>query len=255
MNILDHPLIARRYFFPIQERVLDATLVPLADGGHLTCWRSAPPSSTRPVLVCFHGNGELVSHWRGDFVERVRGELGFEVFLSEYRGYGGSDGEPRLGQMLDDIPAIFDAVGVAPERVAVWGRSVGSIFALEWVERYPTTGALILESGIHDVAQRLLLRVDPERELGCSREAFLAAVEARCDHAAKLSRYLNPSLHLHTLRDHIVGVEHARQNVSSAGGRATAVEFERGDHNTIMAYNADAYFSHMRTFLDGAFVG
>lgn len=253
MNILDHPLIAQRYFFPMREHVPDATLVPI-DAGNLTCWRSAPSSSNRPFLVCFHGNGELVSDWRGDFVARVQAR-GFEVFLAEYRGYSGSDGEPQLGKMLDDVSAIFEAVDVAPEQIAVWGRSVGSIFALEWVDRYPDTGALILESGIHDVAQRLLLRVDPERELGCSRQEFLFAVHERCDHAAKLSRYHNPSLHLHTVHDHIVGIEHARQNVASASGKALLVEFERGDHNSILAYNTDAYFEHMHTFLRDLFPG
>ncbi len=247
MSMLDHTLIAQRYFFPVRADVPDACLVPI-DEGHLTCWRSAPATSERPFLVCFHGNGELVSHWMGDFV-RIIQSMGFEVFLAEYRGYSGSHGEPQLGKMLDDIPAIFDAVGVPAERIAVWGRSVGSIFALEWVNKYPRTQTLILESGIHDVAQRLLLRVNPEVELGCSTTDFVNEVLARCDHQKKLENYPQKSLHLHTIHDHIVGIKHAQLNAASAGDRARLVEFDQGDHNSIMAYNQRAYFQEMSAFL------
>lgn len=247
MSLLNHPLIAQRYFFPVRTRVPDATLVPI-DVGALTCWRSAPAGSGRPVLVFFHGNGELVEHWRGDFV-RVIGSMGYEVFLAEYRGYGGSDGEPELGKLLDDVVAIKEAVGEREEDVVVCGRSVGSIFAIEWVERSPGCGGLILESGIHDVAQRLLLRVDPERELGCSRQDLIEAVLERCDHEAKLSAYAGPSLHLHAVQDHLVSVEHARQNARACGERATLVELPRGDHNSIMAANSAAYFKALGDFL------
>lgn len=247
MSILNHHLIAERYFFPVRATVPDATLVPI-DAGHLTCWRSAPATSSRPVFVFFHGNGELVEHWRGDFTAAIEA-MGYDVFLAEYRGYSGSDGEPQLGKLLDDVVAIAEAVAKSPGEVVVCGRSVGSIFALEWVERFPGTRALILESGIHDVAQRLLLRVDPVTELGCSREAFVQEVMSRCDHAKKLANYPGKSLHLHTLHDHIVGIDHARRNALAAGARATLHELPRGDHNTILAANASAYLTALRDFL------
>ena len=55
---------------------------------------------------------------------------GVNVALGEYRGSGGSSGESALASMLDDALAITDALGVEPSRLVVYGRSVGSIYAL-----------------------------------------------------------------------------------------------------------------------------
>ena len=106
--ILDHEVISQRYFFPQRAPLADAVSVPTPEGP-LACWRSAPPSD-RPVLVHFHGNGELVHHWAPDFAPMVQ-RMGYEVFLAEYRGYGASAGKPRLSAMLDDVDAIATAIG------------------------------------------------------------------------------------------------------------------------------------------------
>ena len=90
--------------------------------------------------------------------------MGWDLLLAEYRGYGGSTGEPLLGRMLDDVEAVLRAAG-PPERLVVFGRSVGSLFALEAVARCPGVAGLVLESAIADPLERLLLRVTP-RELG-----------------------------------------------------------------------------------------
>lgn len=251
MELLDHPIIAERYFFPQQVELPDATWVP-TPVGPLGCWRSAPPSD-RPVMVHFHGNGELVHHWIGGFVRAIQ-ETGYEVFLAEYRGYGASAGQPLLGAMLDDLDAIADAVGVPPEQIVVFGRSVGSLFAIDWVERFPTTAGLVIESGIHDVLERLALRMTPA-ELGCTRAELEAAVSARLDHHKKLSAYAGPSLFLHAEGDHLVGISHAERNAQAAGERATLVRFPYGDHNSILGANVEDYFEALEAFLSDCSAG
>ncbi len=245
MSVLNHPLIAQRYFFPQKVELPGATLVP-TPVGPLACWRSAPPSE-RPLLVHFHGNGELVHHWVQGFVPTLQ-EMGFEVFLAEYRGYGASAGEPLLGEMLGDLDAIRDALGVPDKQVVVFGRSVGSIFAIEWVNRFPETRGLVIESGIHDVLERLALRVSP-RELGVGPDALREACERELNHGDKLARYGGPSLFLHAEGDHLVEISHAERNAQAAGERAELVRFSRGDHNSILAMNAEAYFKALERFL------
>ena len=245
MSVLNHPLIAARYFFPQRVPLPGATWVE-TPAGPLSCWRSAPPS-TRPLLVHFHGNGELVHHWIDGFAPVIEA-MGFDVFLAEYRGYGASAGEPLLGEMLGDLDAIHEALGVADADTVVFGRSVGSIFAIEWVKRYPETRGLILESGIFDVLERLALRVTPG-ELGCTQEALEAACREHLDHGAKLRGYAGPSLILHARGDHLVDHTHAQRNAEAAGARARLVTFPHGDHNSIMAANAEDYFAEIGAFL------
>lgn len=200
-------------------------------------------------MVYFHGNGEVVAEGLGLAAEMA--PMGVGVFLAEYRGYGGSDGTPALAGMLDDVPAIHEATGREPGDVVVFGRSVGSIYAVEYARRYPGIAGLILESGIHDVLQRLLLRLTPE-ELGGDFGDLEAAVRARCDHAAKLAGYTGPLLVLHAENDSLVGVEHGRANFAAAAGpEKRLVVFERGDHNTILGQNWDGYWGAVREFLRG----
>jgi pimeloyl-ACP methyl ester carboxylesterase len=181
--------------------------------------------------------------------------MGWDVFLAEYRGYGGSAGAPRLGAMLDDVVAIVEAVGVPPEQVVVFGRSVGSLFAIEAVHRFPTLAGLVLESSIADVHQRLRMRVEPA-EMACSEDDLRAAVAARLDHRTKLGGYRGPTLTLHAEGDFLVPIDHGERNHAWAGGaQKTLVRFPRGDHNSIFAYNQGEYLRHLEGFLSGVHPG
>ena len=244
--ILDHDFISQRYFFPRAAPLPDGVYVPTA-GGRLGCWRSGPVSD-RPVLVQFHGNGEIIQDWMGDWVHWIQAQ-GFEVFLAEYRGYGGSEGTPRLAAMLDDVAAIVEAVGVPPAQMLAFGRSIGSLYAAEMVHRFPDTGALVIESGISDLSERLLLRVHPS-ELGCTREALEAAVNEHFNQAQKFGGYKGPSLFLHAEHDHLVGVHHAVANHGASGSEgAQLVRFPNGDHNSILAANVRPYLETLGTFM------
>jgi alpha-beta hydrolase superfamily lysophospholipase len=246
--ILDHPVISERYFFPRPTPLPNPVMVEVP-GARLGCWRSAPPSD-RPVLLHFHGNGEVVADWTELLTGAVQ-RMGFEVFFGEYRGYGASTGTPMLGAMLDDVSAIIEAVGVAPERIVVFGRSVGSIYAIEAVHRFGSMRGLILESGIHDVLERLALRLHPD-ELGCTAAELQHAVSRRLDHQAKLSGYTGPCLVLHAEQDHLVGVQHAIANHRAvASENKRLVRFPQGDHNSIMGANMQAYMTELSRFLVG----
>jgi pimeloyl-ACP methyl ester carboxylesterase len=153
--------------------------------------------------------------------------------------------------MLDDVAAIVEAVGVPPERIVVFGRSVGSLFAIEAVHRYPALAGLVLESGIADVYQRLRMRVEPA-EMACSEDELRAAVAARLDHRAKLGAYQGPTLTLHAEGDFLVPIDHAERNHAWAGGAGKKlIRFPHGDHNSIFAYNHQEYLRHLEAFLRG----
>jgi pimeloyl-ACP methyl ester carboxylesterase len=246
-DLLDHPLIAARYFFP-RGGAPRARLDVDAGDALLACalHRADPEGHT---VVHFHGNGEVAADWQEGFEEAVLG-MGWDLLLAEYRGYGGSTGEPRLGRMLDDVEPILRAAG-PPERVVVFGRSVGSLFALEAAARVPGLAGLILESAIADPLERLLLRVDP-RELGVTPAAFEGAVAARLDHRAKIGAYRGPVLLLHSRDDGLVDVSHAERLEQWAGGEATLRVFEEGDHNSILAVNEPAYLAAVGRFLAAA---
>lgn len=247
-SVLDHRLITERYFFPRPARVPDVVEVPAADGSTLACARAPGPEGA-PTIVYFHGNGEVVTDHLG--MGHVAAALGCGLFLAEYRGYGGSTGTPQLAAMLEDVEAVLDAAGSAPEKTVVFGRSIGSIYALECVRRRPTLAALVLESGIADVHERIALRVTPE-ELGCTAAELRAECDRLFDHRAKIGGYSGHVLVIHAAGDHLVDVRHGEQNhewATAAASRTLSI-LPHGDHNSVLMLNEQEYWSAVGRLVD-----
>lgn len=241
---LDHPLISERYFFPRRDPVAESFPV-LVDGATLACrsYRNRPGAKT---VIHFHGNGEVAADYQQGFPE-LFARLGWNLLLAEYRGYGGSTGRPQLGRMLTDVDAVLAAAG-PPEQLVLFGRSVGSLFAIRGIRQSPQIAGLILESGIADVRERLLLRIAPE-ELGVSPAALDALLADSFDHQTSLSSYHNPTLVLHTRHDGLVDASHGERLHQWAGGRKSLNIFPHGDHNSILARNAAEYADLVARFL------
>lgn len=232
-NLLDDRVISERYFFPRNDAP-SAPWVVETSGQRLACIRAA--KHVGPAVLHFHGNGEVASDWSSDFADALSA-AGIDAYFGEYRGYGGSTGAPVLAAMLDDALAIADATGVRAEDLVVYGRSVGSLYALH-VASQRNVKALVLESGIADVLERLVMRVSA-RDLGVTEDELREAVAASFDHRAKMEKTTCPVLVLHTRGDTMVRPRHAEALASWAGTRAELVLYERGDHNSIHAFNGD----------------
>ncbi len=244
MTIADHDLITSRYFFPRDDKPTDATYVDVGDA-RLACHHA---DFGHPLTVLhFHGNGEVVADYIPGFAQSIDA-CGANALFAEYRGYGGSTGTPRLGKMLDDVEPIRQALDVPDHNLVVFGRSIGSIYALEFVSRFPDVGGLVLESGIADVLERILLRAEPEA-LGTTRQAIQQEFSELFDHREKLEHYGGPTLVMHANNDHLVDFSHAERNAEWAGEQARLVGFDQGNHNSIFPLNRQEYLGELRTFL------
>ena len=239
MSILDHPIISERYFFPRWQAVEDPRWVKVQDA-RLACYHREEGNDF--TIVHFHGNGEVCADYVPRF-PRQMAKLGADTFLAEYRGYGGSTGKPQLRAMLDDVGPIFDAVGRPPEEIIVFGRSVGSIYAVEMAHRFPVAG-LILESGIADPAERILMRATPA-ELGTTAEDLDAEFQAHLDHRSKLADRELPTLVMHCQSDSLVSVSHAIKLAAYPRSGSRLVIFDRGDHNSILSMNEADYLTEV----------
>ncbi len=96
------------------------------NGAQLEGWWIENPQATTPaVALYFGGNAEDVL-----YTASAASEINARaVVVVNYRGYGGSSGEPGQKALYDDGLAIYDYAikrGVPPQNIVVMGRSLGS---------------------------------------------------------------------------------------------------------------------------------
>ena len=160
---------------------------------------------TRAVLLLFHGNGEVVSHY--DEPASRFADSDVDLAVVDYRGYGASDGTPTLRTCLADCHLVLDAVRdlAAGRPVVVMGRSLGSACAAELCQA-PREGVVgyVFESGIADVEGVVRRRgIDP-------RGAISDADRAVFDPLPKLRRCVAPTLVLHGADDALIPASEAQ---------------------------------------------
>jgi alpha-beta hydrolase superfamily lysophospholipase len=257
--LIDHPVVSDNYFFPRRLTLKDFPekdfgrlhFIPTPDGIDLTAYQYAPHPKAG-TLFHFHGNGEVIA----DYLDGFHGEIekiGLNSFFVEYRGYGLSGGEPSLSKLLEDVPTVLaylsERAGVPPDRTVIMGRSIGSLFAVEAAVRLKNKFAgLILESGIADLTERLLLRVEPE-EIGGDPDRFYEEVDRYFNQQEKMGSIDRPLLILHTVHDGLVDPSHAQSLYEWCASPRKRIEFfDRGNHNTIFYENTREYFSLMGEF-------
>lgn len=212
--------------------------------------RFHPASASSPTILFFHGNGEVVSDY-DDVAEEYRASgLGF--FVADYRGYGGSDGQPGFAVIIEDahpiaarFHAVLDGRGSTGKRF-VMGRSMGSHAALELAARGPAQfSGLILESGVGHLSR--LVRFFSGRPVTPEAQAVFDA------HAEKVRSIALPALVLHGQEDELVPVETA---VEFHGMLTTPdkelVVIPGVGHNDIFYNGRDRYFAAVRAFTSAA---
>ncbi|MDP7016965.1 MAG: alpha/beta hydrolase [Pirellulaceae bacterium] len=214
-------------------------------GAQLACHHhvSDPDNLT---LVHFHGNGEVVADYVPGMVDELT-RLGLNSLFVEYREYGDSTGTAQLVAMLGDGQRVLEAVGLQPGEVIVFGRSIGSLYAIELAHRHPDIGGMILESGIAAPGERFLAYADL-RAAGIDEAEVMAEVKRHFDHRTKLWGYRQPLLIMHCEQDDLVDISHAERNHKWARGYKLLRRFRDGNHNSIMMANYAEYFQSIKSF-------
>jgi hypothetical protein len=207
-------------------------------------------SGTQPsnaTIIYFHGNGGNISHvaWVG----KNLASRGFDVLLVDYRGYGRSDGEVDGESELNlDGDAAYNYIvnmrGVGPEKVVLFGQSLGTTVAVDLASRKPC-GAVILESGLSS-AREMAAQVLP----WIARPLY-ALGKNRFESARKLAQVKSPILVTHGDPDPIIPVEQARKLYAAANEPKKLLIYPGAGHN-VHGTVGQEYLDEVSSFIDGA---
>jgi hypothetical protein len=198
------------------------------DGEKVIAWY-VPPRDGKRVVVFFHGNGDTLALR----VPRLRAVIadGTGLVALSFRGYAGSSGQPtEPGLMLDALAAYdYAAARFAPERIVVWGFSLGTGPAVAVAAERPI-GKLILEApytSTADVAAADLPFI-PVR--------LLMTDQFHSDQ--RIAKVHVPLLVMHGERDPGIDIRFGRQLFALANEPKRFVAFPDGGHFDLDNYGA-----------------
>lgn len=198
-------------------------------------------------LLFFHGNGEVVSDY--DDVGPRYNEQGINFLAVDYRGYGLSTGSPAVSAMVEDAHRVLHWVRTwladqgCTGHLAVMGRSLGSVSAIELAASEESVAGLIIESGIARTLPLLSTIGVDVQALGIEEADGFGNLE-------KISRVQKPTYILHAQHDRIIPLGQAEELQSLCGARSKEFQMIPGaDHNNIVALTGKLYFQAIKQFL------
>lgn len=204
-----------------------------------------PAQEERAVVLFCHGNAGNNSH-RLDSI-RLFHDLNLSILIFDYRGYGKSEGSPEEeGTYLDAEAALDYLVNsrhVHPEKIVVFGRSLGGAVAAEIALRHKV-GALIIESGFTSVPA-----------IGREYYPFLPVkLLSRYSYATidKVNKINAPKLFIHSPNDEIIPFQHGKSLYEKASPPKEFLEIS-GDHNNGFRISGSFYTDGLDRFISKYF--
>jgi alpha-beta hydrolase superfamily lysophospholipase len=136
-------------------------------------------------------------------------QLGFAVFLVDYRGYGKSQGDfPFEKQIYADAEVAWDYLvqtrKIAPAQIIIYGHSMGGAIAIDLATRHPNAGSLIVQSSFTSMSAMA------DRAWWYKLVPLQLLLTQRFDSLAKVRSLKMPVLYIHGTADRFVPAEMSR---------------------------------------------
>jgi hypothetical protein len=205
----------------------------------------------RWLVIYFHGNA-------GNRRRRVKDctdftELGADVFLFDYRGYGDNPGSPSEEKLAADAQAVWkyatEKRHVAPERILIYGESLGGGVATRLAAEISQAGTppagLILSSTFSSLVDAASFHY-PWFPVSLMLTERYPSVE-------RIKNVTCPILHIHGSEDTIVPIQFGQRlfdaapEKSAAGIKKRFLELKGYGHNDIAK---STFHDAIQTMLD-----
>lgn len=200
-----------------------------------------------PFILYFHGNGEIVPDYDDLGIIFIENNINFMPV--DYRGYGFSNGNPSLSNLLHDAVKISDFAFDFRDKngftgaFAVMGRSLGSASAIEATDKRNYFDAMIIESGFASFKKLL-------RTLGFY-DNDLDQLEDPLLNDDKIKSFVKSLLIIHGKQDQIIPFSQGKLLFESSESKVKKlVEIKNAGHNTIFTYGLDLYFNSIKNLFE-----
>lgn len=215
------------------------------DGAMITGIVIPAADSAAQWLLYLHGNaGNVTSSVLPYFYARWHA-LGLNILAIDYRGFGESESRaPDEKGTYADARAAYEWLrtmrGVPPERIVLYGHSLGAGIATELALHVQAAG-LIIEGALTSVPDRgaEIYPWIPVRVI--SRQRF--------ENIEKIGKVAMPKMIMHAMDDEIVPYVHGQRLYAAARAPKEWVELKGGHMNAFLQDSAH-FWRHARGFVE-----
>lgn len=203
-----------------------------------------PHEDSTGTILMLHGNAGNIGH-RVTWL-KILHDLGVNVFIIDYRGYGKSEGEPFEAGLYRDARAAYDwwfaERKPRDEKLILYGESLGGAVAVHLAARASPSG-LILQStftSARDMAKTMFL-------IGL----FQPLVNVHFNSADAIARITCPKLFIHGETDEIVPFRLGEDLFKLAPEPKLFYAVPEAGHNDLLLIAGPEYTRQLKTFLSG----
>jgi fermentation-respiration switch protein FrsA (DUF1100 family) len=189
------------------------------------------------TILYAHGNAEDL----GEIEFRLQQfyQNGFSVFAYDYPGYGISTGKPTEKNVYLAINTAYkyltQTLNIPPDKIIVYGRSVGGGSALELAANNSVAG-VILESTFTTPFRVVI--------------PFPIFPFEKFDNVKKIQNINSPILIMHGKQDSIIPIEHSQKLYELASSPKLSFWVEDANHNDLFYVADEQYWQQLKAFIN-----
>lgn len=221
--------------------------IPSGNGterGELHAWWIPAAESNAPTVLYLHGSSRNISY-NLESTLRYR-ELGYNLLLVDYRGYGKSTGgKPSEIKVYEDAEAAWQYLlkqrGVKPQQAFIYGLSLGGAIAVDLAVHHPEAAGLIIESSFTSMQAM--------GELEYSYLPVGLLLNQRFESLQKIQHLKIPVLLIHGTWDQKVPNEMSQRLYTAAPQPKKLVMIEGGEHSNSRAVGSVEYRDAVTAFV------
>jgi len=227
----------------------EALTLATQDGTKIDAWYvPAREGESEYTVVFCHGNAGDISHRLSSIYTFA--DLGVNVMIFDYPGYGRSEGSPSEDGTYEAAEAawqyLVETREIPPEKIIIFGRSLGGAVAANLAHAHKPAG-LILESTFTSVP-----------DMGAELYPFLP-VRLLCrisyDTRGIVGEITCPTLVVHSPDDDLVPYTLGKAVYAASGGEPKTFLDIKGTHNEGVMVSGKLYTDGLAKFLASIGVG